>query len=208
MFKKSLALLLAAFMAVAMAGCGKNAAEPGKSQPSTASGSGSNSSSGGGSSSGGTSSGSSTPAGTTSNNKTPEKKTYSKANVTGLKKGAKTDVGPLNVSLDDINVVTGVAGLPQGYAYLVLKLTVKNSGDDEYTVNVVDHFKVVDPAGKNRPFNMQGTQQRNPRLQGTIQKDQSQTGWVGYLVKADAGTFKFTFTHLDYGDATWEFSIK
>jgi hypothetical protein len=214
MIRKSLGPTLVALLLLA-SGCGKNAPVPGSTAPPTSS------SSGGGPSSSG---GSSTPTGAGSNPGTTgtapaasggqstgpanQPQQCNKVNAGPLKKGDNAKVCAVSVKLKDVAVITGSAGLPPGYAYVVVDLDVKNDGTAEYTINVTDHFKLTAPDGKNRQFNVQATAQRNPRLQGAIKQGEAQSGWLGYLVKLDPGTFTFAFTHPDYGSATWEVPIQ
>ncbi len=206
MYKRKLIGLAALLLVLALAGCGKNAAEPGAA-PASSSGSGSGSSA---------SSGTNPGTGSTSTNTTgasnpaadaPKKPTYEKVSLKGLKPGSEAKVGPLTVKLEEINVVSKAPGLPAGYAYLLARVTVNNAGDVDYTINTSDHLKLLAPGGTVSRVNAQASAQRNPKLQGTLQKGDSATGWLGYLVKVGDGDFQYTFTHTDWGDAAWEFPL-
>jgi len=69
-------------------------------------------------------------------------------------------------------------------------------------------LKMETPEGKVMPMNVTATAQKSPRLQGTIQPGGSASGWLGYMVKAQDGMFKFRFIHPDWGEARWEFAIR
>lgn len=209
MTKKGLALALAALLMVLAAGCGKSAGDPNAPQTNTAASNGSSSSSG-------SSSGSGNSSGTVT--QPPQQSFFApeptktapveKANLGPLQLAAPAKVGPLTVTVTEKAVVTKAPGLPPNYAYVVMNVTVKNDSKDDYTINTADHFKLETPEAKPMPLNVQASAQRNPRLQGTLEPGSTKQGWLGYLVKVQGGTFKYKFTHPDYGDAYWEFAIQ
>lgn len=213
MIRKSLGATLVALLLLA-SGCGKNAPVPGPAAPANPSSGGGQNASGGSSPTTGSGSNPGTigtaPANSGGQSAAPanQPQQCDKANIGPLKKGDTAKACAVSVTLKEVAVIAGASGLPPGYAYVVVNLDVKNEGTEEYTINVTDHFKLIAPDGKNRQFSVQATAQRNPRLQGTLKQGEAQTGWFGYLVKLDPGTFKFTFTHPDYGNATWELSIQ
>lgn len=137
----------------------------------------------------------------------PPTPTFEKVNLGPLKLTEPAKAGPLTVTVDEKVVINKAAGLPPNYVHLVMKITVKNEGKDDYTINTTEHFKMETPEGKTMLVNIQATAQRSPRLQGTLQSGQTQTGWLGYLIKNQPGNFKYKFTHPDYGDAYWEFGL-
>lgn len=211
MTKRNLAVLLAALLVVFVTGCGKNAKEP-EPVPVTAapSASGSAATGNSGSSSAGAGGGATSPSATPAapTEKQDARKTYQKVTAGPLKKGEKANIGPITVSLDDVAVTKQATGLPQGYAYVTAKLTVVNNEDSvPYTINVTDHFKMTTPAARDSRMNVQATGLRNPKLQGSVDRGTSASGWLGYLVKVSEGTYKFQFNHPDWGDVTWEFPL-
>lgn len=217
-------MLAAAALLVFVAGCGKNADEPGSnsgnsaSNSSSSSNSNSNSSSNSNSNSSNTSSSNNTNSSSSNNSsnsnntstppKTEEKKGYEKVTVGPLKAGETAKVGPLSITLKQTNVVDKAAGLPAGYIHLMTELVVHNEAAAPYTLNITDHFKLETPEGKKAPYNIQATANRTPRLQGTVEQNKETTGWIGYLSKRVAGKYKYQFTHPDFGQATWEFAIQ
>lgn len=213
MRKKLLSLLAIVVLLAFAAGCGKNAGEEPKGGNSASNSTGatggkseSNSSgTGAGSNSSGTGTGTSTTTPTTPKE---EKKTYEKVTLGPLKAGESAKIGPLTVTLKQVNVVDKAAGLPQGYVHLMTELVIANEDSPPYTVNITDHYKLETPEGKKAPYNVQATANRTPRLQGTLEKGQSVTGWIGYLSKRVAGSYKYMFIHPDYGEVTWTFSIQ
>jgi cytoskeletal protein RodZ len=215
MNRKVLSLLAAATLLVFVAGCGKNADDTkGANTASNSSSSSSTSSSSSAPSSSASSSSSSTASNSNSSTSaasTPKKeepKPVEKVKVGPLKVGETAKVGPLSVTLKQTAVVDKAAGIPAGYIYLLAEVQVANDGSDAYTINITDHFKLDTPEGKKAPYNVQATANREPRLQGTIEQGKNSSGWIGYLSKKVAGTYKYQFIHPDYGEATWEFSLK
>lgn len=215
---KHLAAGLLALLLVFAAGCGKYADENKGGNSATTSGTqaagGTTNSS---TSNGNTSTSSSTSTANTGASNTssaipnpPPRKVYEKVTLGPLQKGQEAKVGPLTIKFEEFNVVDKAAGLPQtgGYVFLVVKMSVTNSGDEPYAVNVGDNFKMETPEAKKSNWNVQASATRTPRLEGTIAKGETKTGWMGYLVKKQAGNFKFTFTHMDWGEAHWLFAIQ
>lgn len=201
---KRVATALAALLLL-VAGCGKNAPDPGAAPASSSSQTGT--SAGTGSSSGtGTGSTSTAPALPDVKKNTP--KPVEKVKLGPLAVGAVAKVGLIDFKLEEIGVVTKAGGLAPGYGYLVTKLTVTNNTADPYTINPSDHIKVETPEGKLTRYNVAATAQRNPRLQGTLNAGQSESGWLGYMVKLQAGNFKMTLTHPDFGEAVFEFTVQ
>lgn len=210
MIRKSLAIGLAALLVITATGCGKNAVEPGSVPTGASTNSGAKSGSNEPSGSSTTSSGNNDSGSTTSSSgpgapSAPQAGQMAK--VGPLARGETAQVGPISVTLSEVEVVTQAVGLPEGYAYVLVDLTIRNDGSASYTINTADHTKMTSPDGKNRNINVQAMGQRSPRLQGTLDKGETQAGWLGYLVKYEAGNFTLLYTHPDYGEATWEFHI-
>jgi hypothetical protein len=207
MRKRSWALLIALLVVLA-AGCGKYADDPKQSTStnSSAPSSSSNSTPSGNSSS---SSGTSSSGSSTSSNQTkqPEKPAYEKVNLKGLKKGDTAKIGPVTVVLEDIHIINKANGLAPGYIYILVKLNVSNEGDS-YTINTTDYIKLESPAGKRVNYSVPATTNREPKLTGTVDKGQKQSGWVGFMTKPMAGNFKLTIIHPEWGDATYEFAVQ
>lgn len=202
MMKKRIAFLLAATLLVLVGGCGKNAAEPGAAPKSSQ---GSTSTTTGGTTTATTpGSGSSSTATTTTT--TPQKKTYSKVSLGPLKKGETARVGPISITLSDVALTRQATGLPAGYAYVSMMITVANEAE-LYTINTTDHFRVETPLARVYKVNVQAMALRNPKLQGSVDKGANTSGWLGFLVKLMDGNYKFVFSHPDYGDATWEIAL-
>lgn len=206
--KKQLALTLALVTLLAV-GCGKNAEPEPAKNPGAPAPSGSNPSGGSNSGSGSTPTAPSTGG---SNNPllppAPEKPKFEKVTLGPLKMGDLAKIGPLDVTLVERNVVTKAAGLPPGYAYVVMKLKIKNNGELPYTINTTDHLKFVMPDGKKLNVFPNATAQRSPRLQGTLNQGQETEGWLGYLVKPGPGEFKYYFLNQDWGDAHWIVAVQ
>lgn len=201
---KRIAIALAALLLLLTAGCGKNAPDasgatannPTQSTTSP-SGSGSNNSN--------------VPASAANNSALPivKKETQApveKVTLGPLAVGALAKVGLMDYKLEELAVVSKAGGLAPGYVYLVTKLTITNNTKDPFTINTSDHIKLEAPDGKIARYNVSATAQRNPRLQGTLQPGESQTGWLGYMIKVQEGKYKMTFTHPDFGQATYEFT--
>ncbi|MGE5673163.1 MAG: DUF4352 domain-containing protein [Mycobacterium leprae] len=199
--KRTVTITLALLLLVLTAGCGKNAADP-KASPAAASGQ-----SGTGSTVGSNATGATGSTGTAA--ATPaagnQKKTYQPVTLGPLKVGEAAQVGPLKVTPTETAWIT--KGAPQGYAYILVNMSIADADSDDYTINVTDHFNMAMPDTKKAPYNMQATGQKSPRLQGAVSKGQTVTGWMGFLTKATKGKYTFTFKHPDYGTATWEFDI-
>lgn len=188
--RKLLIWLTAVLLAVVAAGCGKHADETGPGAPASGA-SGSTGTAGGGQdtpSNGGTA---------------PEP--AEKVQLGPLAVGDTAEVGPLTVTVSKIEAVDQAPA--PGYTYVLVELTVENSGAAAYTVNPTEQHKVQTPEEKNAPYNLQATAVRSPRLQGTLKQGESVTGWLGFLAKKMEGTYTYTFTHPDYGEAVWEFSL-
>jgi hypothetical protein len=215
---KRLAAGLLALLLVLAAGCGKYADENNGGKAASNSGTSTSTNSGNNTSNSsintGTNTSNSSSTTNTSNNtnttKASTKPTFEKVNLGPLQKGQEAKVGPLTIKVEDFNLVDKGAGLPPGgtFVFLLMKVTVTNAGPDPYTVNVGDNFKMDAPDGKRANWNVQASATRTPRLEGTIDKGETKTGWLGYLVKKQPGTFKYTFTHMDWGDAYWTFTIQ
>lgn len=221
MNRKLLSLLVVALLLVA-AGCGKYADEGNQGGKTAGNNSSSDSSNSGGSNAGNSSnSGSSNSSDSNTNNsdssnnssggsntaQNNSQQTAEKVNLGPLKAGEAAKLGPLTVTLNQVNVVDKAAGLPPGYIHLMTEVTVVNDGSAVYTANITDHFKTETPEGKKAPYNVQATANRSPRLQGTLKTGENVTGWIGYLAKRVNGNYKFMFIHPDYGQATWEFPL-
>lgn len=218
MMRKRLSLLALAVLLVFAAGCGKYADDGPKggattsnnqstdSNNTTSSNSDTSGSSGSGSGST-TATGSQVATTPPPSKKAPDPLPAEKAKVGPLKMGEEAKVGPITVTLTEMAVFDKGAGLPPGYVHAVAHLKIAYNGTDKYTINVTDHLKMETPEGKRAPFNLQATANREPRLQGTVERGGSADGWLGYLTKRVQGTYKFMFIHPDFGEATWEFSL-
>jgi hypothetical protein len=204
--------LLAALLALAAAGCGKYADQSGPggttasgsgASGSTSSGSGASgssssgsgaSTSGGGSGGQGASGGSAAPA------------PAEKAQLGPLAVGDTAEVGLLTVTVHQVETVDEAPA--PGYTYVLIDVTVQNNGAAAYTVNPTEQHKLTTPEEKNAPYNLQATSYRTPRLNGTFRQGESGQGWLGFLAKRMDGTYRYTFIHPEYGEATWEFTIQ
>lgn len=207
MTKKTLALLLAACLMVLAVGCGKHVDERNAEKKEAASNT--TSSSGTNSNTNSTTQTTEEPVKTFFAPPVEEKKPeWVRVDKTGLKLGDAVKAGPLALTVLEKAAVTKAAGLPPGYVYLVMHISIKNEGKEDYTINTADHFKLETPEAKTMPYNVQATAQKSPKLQGTLQQGQSADGWLGYLVKGQPGTFKYHFIHPDYGEAVYEFAIQ
>lgn len=201
--KKVLVGLLAALLALAVAGCGKNAVETGPGGTgSSSAGSGSSTGSGGSGAAGGTSaSGSQGASGGTSAPAPAES-----VQLGPLAVGDAAEVGPLTVTVHQVEAVDQAPA--PGYTYVMVEVTVQNGGASLYTVNPTEHHKLRTPEDKSAPYNPQAVALRSPKLQGSARQGESVNGWLGYLAKRMDGTYRYTFIHPDYGEATWEFTIQ
>lgn len=226
---RKIAVSLLGLLLLTAAGCGKNAPDPNapaartSAAPATSSsGSGGSSSStapsGSTSSSGGSSSaatsgssGGSTAGSSTSTSGSAAKSTApaapQRANLGPLKIGELAKIGPIEVTMQEIYLVQKAAGIPPGWAYLLIKINVANQDKAPYTMNITDYYKVMMPNDKAGRYNVSATAQRQPKLSGTLQPGESQSGWAGYLIQVIDGTYKLTIGHPDFGDATWEFKL-
>lgn len=217
--KRKALLIAAAMLLVFMAGCGKNAGEQPKSPAQNSGTPSSTSTSGGTTAATGANSSSNAASNTPSNTSggtnsataptqgTNVQQPMEKVNLGPLKPGEAAAVGPLTVTLKQTTIASGAAGVPPGYVYLLAEIEVKNGDKEHYTLNITDHFKVETPEGKKAPYNVQATAYGDPRLQGSIEPGKSITGWIGYLAKKVDGTYKYSFIHPDWGEATWEFGL-
>jgi len=190
--------IAAALLLAVLAGCGKNAGPAG-----------SPSGTGGGAPSAG--SGTSTGASADAGGGSPSDGQPGEATpvqVGPLQVGETANVGPMAVTLREVEVIREAAGIPSGYVYLMADLHVSNEGAEVYTINVTEHFRATTPEDKRAPYNMQAAGQRSPRLQGTLDPGQGAEGWLGHLAKEMDGTYKYQFIHPTYGEATWEFSLQ
>jgi len=202
MTKNRIAILLAATLLLLIAGCGKNAPEPGAAPQASKGATPSDTT-------GGTSTGATTGSGntgTTTTPSTPQKKTYTKVNLGPLKKTETAKVGPLSVTVSEVAVTRQTTGLPAGYAYVSVMVKIANE-DELYTINTTDHFRMETPQARVSKINVQAQSLRNPKLTGSLDKGASASGWLGFLVKISDGNYKFAFTHPDYGEAVWEFPL-
>lgn len=219
MMRKRLSLLALAVLLVFAAGCGKYADDEPKGgatasnnqttgSNNTETGSKSNSSGGGTNTATNTGSqtNSTTPAPATGK-KVADPLPAEKAKVGPLKLGEAAQIGPITVTLIEMAIFDKAAGLPPGYVHAVAHVKVDYNGTDKYTINVTDHMKMETPEGKKAPFNLQATANKDPRLQGTVERGKSSEGWLGYLTKRVPGTYKYLFIHPDFGEASWEFTF-
>ncbi len=186
MVKKSLALVLALLLMVVAAGCGKNAPAEGT---------------------GGGTAAQSGAAGSTDGGTEAQTPTYEKVDLGPFKLGETAEVGPVAITFNEVGRIDSGAGIPPGYLFVLVNVTVKNNGEAPYTINVTEQFKVGTPEGKDARYNIMASGQRSPRLQGTITKGKEMTGWMGFLAKLGDGTYQLKFSHPDYGTAYWEFEL-
>lgn len=124
-----------------------------------------------------------------------------------LKIGGLANVGPLEFTMQEIYLVQKAAGIPPGWAYLLIKIEVANKDKASYTMNITDYYKVTMPNDKAGRYNVSATAQRQPKLSGSLQPGESQSGWAGYLIQVLDGTYKLNIGHPDFGEATWEFKL-
>ena len=190
---RRIAISLLGLLLLAAAGCGKNAPDPnapaapaasssssGGSSASTGS-SGSTTSSGGSStgatSSSSGSSGKSTSGSTPSTSGSAAQSTApaapQRANLGPLKIGDVAKIGPIEITMQEIYLVQKAAGIPPGWAYLLVKINVKNNDKAPYTMNITDYYKVMMPNEKAGRYNVSATAQRQPKLSGTLQTGES-----------------------------------
>lgn len=204
MNRKSWAVLVMAAVMVMAVGCGKSAPEPGKNTGVSAPAANNTK---GTTPSNNSSTTPTTPAAGKDQPKAAEP-VYEKVTLGPLKMGETAKVGPLSVTVKEFASVEKAAGLPPNYAFVVLNLTIKNDGKDNYTINATDHFKMETPEAKIMTLSPNATAQKSPRLQGTIEAGGTASGWLGYMVKIQPGNFKYRYVHPDWGTAHWEFAIR
>jgi hypothetical protein len=208
---KKMMVLSLALLLLAVAGCGKNATPGGNQgggvntpQAANPSGGGSNGTTTPGPSAGGNSTGNSTGTTPPSQTQTPK---YEKKDVGPLKVGEVAKVGPLEVKIANIIVKRKAPGLPPNttLAYVLVLINIKNTGTDDYPINLAEHFKFWNVEGKSYGFNTPATNTEQQRLTGTVKAGASVEGYLGYMAKMIPGTNKFVFQHPDWGTATWEY---
>ncbi len=218
--RKRLAIgLMSLALMLLMAGCGKYA-EPQTAAPSSDGGTtsagpassngaaSSDNTSTGSTETGSSETGSSTSTGAEAESQETKPAEVQKADMTGLKKGETATIGTVKATLDDVNVIPKAAGLPDGYVYLMIKVTIVNEGDQPYTINVNDYLQLATPEGKKMRFSVAASTMRQPKLQGTLNKGETGSGWLGYMVKSLPGNYTYTVLHPDWGKATWEFAVQ
>jgi len=211
--------LLAAVLALTVAGCGKNAVETtpgaaGSSGSSTSGSSTSGSSTTGAGGSGGSNAtgggGATSPGGAGGQDAAQgggiAPAPAEKVQLGPLAVGDTAEVGPITVTVHQVEAVDQAPA--PGYTYLMVELTVQNGAEALYTVNPTEQHKLHTPEDKTAPYNLQATATRSPKLQGSLRQGESASGWLGFLAKRMDGTYKYTFIHPDYGEATWEFTIQ
>lgn len=208
--KKKMLLALALVMLV-VAGCGKNAAPNGPqgSTPNTPATGGQTPPANGGSGSNTSSGGQSTAPlpGMNAPSAAPQKQEFEKVDLGPFKAGEVAKIGPLEVTVTSFTKKTKAPGLPanSSLAYVLVNVSIKNTGTADYPINLSEHFKFFNVAGKSYVISVAATNTEQKRLSGTVKPGETAEGFIGYMPSLSPGTNKLVYQHPDWGTAFWEY---
>jgi hypothetical protein len=130
----------------------------------------------------------------------------------GFQIGQTASVGDLRVTLDSVaEAPLEVGHLPTaGNRFLLVHVTIENTGQAAFQVNGVMETNLKDAAGNSYGFdpfaNTLGAVNSDTMLDGEIPAGGTRTGLVGYQLPADAGDLLWIFR--DFGQKQAIFAVK